>query len=97
MPMDRVHQHLNRGFAYVEYDSFEDAEKAVKYMDGGQIDGQEISASKVDLQKARGPGGGPPPPPPPRRAGGPVGWRHTSPIRRRRFAYYIFNCTPHLI
>ena len=84
MPIDRVHQHLNRGFAYVEYESSEDAEKAVKYMDGGQIDGQIISASKVDLQRARGPPP-PPPPPPPRRSGGPVWRQHGSPIRRRRF------------
>lgn len=33
---------LPRGFAYVEYESREDAEKALDYMDGGQIDGSEI-------------------------------------------------------
>ena len=33
---------LPRGFAYVEYENREDAEKAVDYMDGGQIDGSEI-------------------------------------------------------
>lgn len=77
--MDRVQQHLNRGFAYVEYENSDDAEKAVKYMDGGQIDGQEVSASKIDLQKARGSG----PIPPPRRSG--PGWRQpNSPPRRRR-------------
>lgn len=90
MPMDRVHQHLNRGFAHVEYDSVADGEKAVKYMDGGQIDGQEVSVAKVaDVQRGAGGsggGGGPPrPPPPPRRGGGGPGWRpHNSPPRRRR-------------
>lgn len=88
MPMDRNHPHLSRGFAYVEFDTTEDAEKALKFMDGGQIDGQEISASKVDLQRGRG---GPPPPPQPRRGGGAPGWRqHGSPIRRRRFVIYLF-------
>ncbi|KAF7489048.2 RNA-binding protein with serine-rich domain 1, partial [Sarcoptes scabiei] len=75
MPTDRVHHHLNRGFAYVEYENENDAAKAVKLMDGGQIDGQEISASKIDLQKARGV-------PPPRRSTS--SRRPLSPVRRRR-------------
>lgn len=37
MPMDRVHAHLNRSFAYVEFESPEDAEKAMKHMDGGEM------------------------------------------------------------
>ncbi|OTF81349.1 RNA-binding protein with serine-rich domain 1-A-like protein, partial [Euroglyphus maynei] len=53
LPMDRLHSHLNRGFSYVEFENPDDAAKAVKYMDGGQIDGQEISASKIDLTKMR--------------------------------------------
>ena len=88
--MDRVHPHLHRGFAYVEFDNSDDAEKAVKYMDGGQIDGQEISASKVDLHKGRGL---PPPPITPRRGGGSSGpgWRQhgSPPNRRRRFVFPI--------
>lgn len=35
------------GFAYVEYEHSDDAAKAVKYMDAGQIDGQEISVATV--------------------------------------------------
>jgi len=81
MPHDRVHPHLSRGFAYVEFDKAEDAEKAIKYMDGGQVDGQEVSATAVLTPKpirqsfggapaARGPGG-------PR--GPPGGWRRSPP------------------
>lgn len=47
MSADRVHPYLNRGFCYVEFEKPEDAEKACKYMSGGQIDGQEITASIV--------------------------------------------------
>jgi len=43
MPMDRQHTHLGRGYGYVEFETPEDAEKSLKHMDGGQIDGQEIS------------------------------------------------------
>ncbi|CAD5115941.1 DgyrCDS4871 [Dimorphilus gyrociliatus] len=44
---DRVHPEFSRGFAYVEYEHSDDAAKAVKYMDAGQIDGQEISVATV--------------------------------------------------
>lgn len=37
---DRNHTNLGRGFAYVEYTTSEEAETAMKNMDGGQIDGQ---------------------------------------------------------
>lgn len=77
MPMDRVQHHLNRGFAYVEFENTEEAARAIKFMDGGQIDGHEVSVSKADYQKARG---GPLPP----RRGPPGSWRHNSPVRRRR-------------
>lgn len=36
MPMDRVHPHLSRGYAYVEFESPEEAQKALKHMDGGR-------------------------------------------------------------
>ena len=36
MPSDRVHPHVSRGYAYVDYDKPEEAEKAVKHMDGGK-------------------------------------------------------------
>lgn len=37
IPPDPVHRHIARGFAYVEYDKPEEAEKALKYMDGGKL------------------------------------------------------------
>jgi len=38
----RLHAHLHRGFAHIEYVSPSGAEQACKYMEGGQIDGKEI-------------------------------------------------------
>lgn len=35
MPMNRMHPHLSKGYAYVEFESSEEAEKALKHMDGG--------------------------------------------------------------
>lgn len=35
MPMNRLHPHLNRGCAYVEFETPEEAQKALKHMDGG--------------------------------------------------------------
>lgn len=75
--MDRNHPGLIRGFAYIEYANLEDAEKALKYMDGGQIDGQEITVVKAEPLKIRDRGA---PPPPPRRN---APWRPNSPPRRR--------------
>lgn len=43
MPTDRVHTHLGKGEAFVAYATVDDAEKAMKHMDGGQIDGSELS------------------------------------------------------
>ena len=37
MPIDRVHASFSKGFAYVEYDNTTEAEKAIKYMNGGKI------------------------------------------------------------
>ncbi len=39
---DRNHPHLGRGFAYIEFSNADEAETAMKHMDGGQIDGQVI-------------------------------------------------------
>lgn len=36
LPMNRVHPHLSKGYAYVEYETPEEAEKALKHMDGGK-------------------------------------------------------------
>lgn len=38
MPMDRLNPHLSRGYAYVEFETPEEAQKALKYMDGGKPD-----------------------------------------------------------
>ncbi|KAK1878174.1 RNA-binding protein with serine-rich domain 1 [Dissostichus eleginoides] len=82
MPTDRVHPNLSRGYAYVEFETPEEAQKALKHMDGGQIDGQEISASAVLAQRIRPPPRRPSPPrrmPPP-----PPMWRRSPPRMRRR-------------
>uniref|UniRef100_A0A1I7UJQ9 RRM domain-containing protein n=1 Tax=Caenorhabditis tropicalis TaxID=1561998 RepID=A0A1I7UJQ9_9PELO len=39
LPPDRYHNHLHRGYGYVDYETVDDAEKSIKHMDGGQIDG----------------------------------------------------------
>lgn len=54
-PLDRFHPSINRGMAYVEYHTPEEAEKAMKHMDGGQIDGQEITCSPVLINRGRPP------------------------------------------
>ncbi|KAI2647845.1 RNA-binding protein with serine-rich domain 1 [Labeo rohita] len=82
MPPDRLHPNLSKGYAYVEYESPEDAQKALKHMDGGQIDGQEITATAVLAQRIRPAPRRPSPPrrmPPP-----PPMWRRTPPRMRRR-------------
>lgn len=35
MPPDRNHPYLSRGYAYVEFETADDAQKALKFMDGG--------------------------------------------------------------
>uniref|UniRef100_A0A3B3BR20 RNA binding protein with serine rich domain 1 n=1 Tax=Oryzias melastigma TaxID=30732 RepID=A0A3B3BR20_ORYME len=35
MPVNRAHPHLSKGYAYVEFENSEEAEKALKHMDGG--------------------------------------------------------------
>lgn len=36
MPVDRMYPHMTRGYAYVEFETPEEAEKALKHMDGGE-------------------------------------------------------------
>lgn len=48
-----MHPPHGRGFAYLEYTNAEDAENAMKHMDGGQIDGQEITAAPILVQQNR--------------------------------------------
>ena len=52
MPVNRNNLVL-RNYAYVEYDHPSEAEKAVKYMDGGWIDGQEAQTKLVLPMKDR--------------------------------------------
>lgn len=35
MPVERLHPNLSRGYAYVEFETPEEAQKALKHMDGG--------------------------------------------------------------
>lgn len=82
MPMNRIHPHLSKGYAYIEFETPEEAEKALKHMDGGQIDGQEITVTAVLAPTVRpaprrfSPPRRMPPPPPM--------WRRTPPRMRRR-------------
>ena len=77
-----------RTTAYVEFEDHVDAEKAVKYMDGGQIDGQVVTVRAVLPIRRRPPPRRPSPPPmgrggmwgyhpPPPRV-----WRRSPPRRR---------------
>ena len=34
--MDRIQPHLSKGYAYVEFETPEEAQKALKHMDGGR-------------------------------------------------------------
>lgn len=52
-PKDHIHHHLGRLYCYVEYATADEAENAMKHMDGGQIDGQEITAAPVLIPKPR--------------------------------------------
>lgn len=54
-PTDRFHPTFGRGIAYVEFATHEECENAIKQMDGGQIDGQEVSVSAVLTPKVRAP------------------------------------------
>uniref|UniRef100_A0A2I3GQX9 RNA-binding protein with serine-rich domain 1 n=1 Tax=Nomascus leucogenys TaxID=61853 RepID=A0A2I3GQX9_NOMLE len=81
MPVERMHPHLSKGYAYVEFENPDEAEKALKHMDGGLIDGQEITATAVLAPW-------PMPPPkrfsPPRRMLLPPSMWRRSPPRMRR-------------
>ena len=67
LPIDRATD-LPKSHAYVDYKVPDCATNAIKYMDGGEIDGQEVSVNLViPARPLRGPG-----------------FRNQSPIRRRR-------------
>uniref|UniRef100_A0A2K5NPQ6 RNA-binding protein with serine-rich domain 1 n=1 Tax=Cercocebus atys TaxID=9531 RepID=A0A2K5NPQ6_CERAT len=82
MPVERMHLHLSKGYAYVEFENPDEADKALKHMDGGQIDGQEITATAVLAPWPR-------PPlrrfsPPRRMLPPPPTWRRSPPRMRRK-------------
>lgn len=47
MPVERMHPHPSKGYAYVEFENPDEAEKALLHMDGGHIEGGEITATAV--------------------------------------------------
>lgn len=49
--MDPDHPTINRCVAQVEFENSEEALKAIKYMNGGQIDGQTIVASFSEKER----------------------------------------------
>lgn len=53
-PTDRFHPYNGRGFCYVEFNNPDEAENAMKHMDGGQIDGAEVTAAPVLHMKPMG-------------------------------------------
>uniref|UniRef100_A0A0A9XDX9 RNA-binding protein with serine-rich domain 1 n=1 Tax=Lygus hesperus TaxID=30085 RepID=A0A0A9XDX9_LYGHE len=63
-PTDRFHPPAGKGFAYVEFGTPEMAENAMKHMDGGQIDGQEVTCAPVLLPTKMAARGGRRTPPP---------------------------------
>ncbi|KAL6007556.1 hypothetical protein ACLOJK_033054 [Asimina triloba] len=69
LTMDRT-VNLPRGYGYVEFKMRADAEKALLYMDGGQIDGNVVRArfTLPQRQKVSPPPKAVPPPPPKREA-----------------------------
>ena len=74
MPVERMHPGLSD--AYVEFETPDGAEKALKHMDGGQIDGQEIRATAVPPLRRLSPRRRMRSPPP--------RWRRSPSQRRRR-------------
>ncbi|CAH8514854.1 unnamed protein product [Schistosoma turkestanicum] len=52
LPPDRIHPEFNRGYGYVEYVDSKSASDAVNFMNGGQIDGQEVRVSEVHSRAA---------------------------------------------
>lgn len=89
-PTDRFHPYNGRGFCYVEYANPDDAENAMKHMDGGQIDGNEVTAAPVlhlkPMGMRRSPmrGRGGPLPMRNRGGGGGGGWRNDMRNRNNR-------------
>uniref|UniRef100_A0A8C5KN38 RRM domain-containing protein n=1 Tax=Jaculus jaculus TaxID=51337 RepID=A0A8C5KN38_JACJA len=83
--LQRMDPHLSNGYEYVELENPDEAEKALKHMHVGQIDGQEITATAVLVPWPRTP------PrrfsPPRRMLPPPPMWRRSPPSMRR-------SCSP---
>lgn len=50
MPLNRVLPHLSKCYAYVEFETPEEAEKALKHMDGGRRTWRNMNLGKSLLQ-----------------------------------------------
>lgn len=50
MPLNRVLPHLSKCYAYVEFETPEEAEKALKHMDGGRRTWRNVNLGKSLLQ-----------------------------------------------
>ena len=86
LPIDRITE-LPKAHAYVDYKSAGSASDAIKYMDGGEIDGQEVTVNAViPVKPLRGPGFRDNSPPRRRRSISPPR-RRWSPRRRSRSPY----------
>ncbi|KAF7727986.1 hypothetical protein EC973_006751 [Apophysomyces ossiformis] len=68
----------NMGKAYVEYETQEDADKAISYMDGGQLDGQRLECLMAPPRR-RSPSLSPPPRRRSRNISPPVSYRRRGP------------------
>uniref|UniRef100_A0A8D2G5T3 RNA-binding protein with serine-rich domain 1 n=1 Tax=Theropithecus gelada TaxID=9565 RepID=A0A8D2G5T3_THEGE len=69
MPVERMHPHLSKGYAYVEFENPDEADKALKHMDGGQIDGAGPACAGDDAPRdAAATGAAPVPTPPDKQA-----------------------------
>lgn len=82
MPVKRIHPYLSKDYACVEFENPDEAEKALKHVDGDQINGQDIATTPVQAPWPR-------PPPqqfsPPRRMPPSASvWLRSSPQMRRR-------------
>ncbi|XP_013206749.1 RNA-binding protein with serine-rich domain 1-like [Microtus ochrogaster] len=69
MPVERIYPYLSKGYAYVEFENPDEAEKALKHMDGGQIDGAGPLCVGLDLLAATAAIGAAPAPTPPDKQG----------------------------
>ncbi|CAB4060777.1 RNPS1 [Lepeophtheirus salmonis] len=58
--MVNSHPWINRGYAYVDYDTHNEAKDAIKHMAGGQIDGQEVTVELTLIASNKVSSGGPP-------------------------------------